>query len=555
MAGGFCVAWRRRARELAAVTAAHEQLLDQARRAEAQLAENAGAMRTQNDLLAVVCREVRGHLDGIIGSADLVLETQLQSAQRTQLVTLKTTGESLLYLLNDLQTLSQAEFRMTSGERQDLILRAEMAQVIEVLAPRAMLKGVELVLLVEPDVPRQFKGDDVLFRQFVFNLLASALRAAPPGPLVFTVARSAAAAKPIASGQVWLRFSATAPRAAADAESANSASPFAVLDHLPLTIARRLTQLLGGEHGEASADSGLAMWFDLPLEQADSPEVAPNAADSLVVWDNVPAARIALANLLAEMRIGCELAHGTPEVLDALQSALHEHDGDVFLVLDESIEAAAATALADAFGRLPVLQAVKIILLSCRPEKAKLPPGLPVRAILPKPVLQPRDVQQAMDSARVNPALAPVTEHAFSQPPYPIGIGSGPQVLLVEDDEVSCQVNATVLKRLGCRVEVAGDGLTAVTLAKRRSYDLIFMDCHLPQLNGFRAAERIRAQIGSKAPPVIALTAESASDIRVRAAECGMADFLLKPATRGEFERMLEKWCPRAGAEQARDMS
>ncbi|HYC72199.1 MAG TPA: hypothetical protein VEB66_13380, partial [Opitutaceae bacterium] len=273
---GLAVAWRRKQRESASLAAERVAAVADGARRDAQLAEHAAAMRTQSDLLGVVCREVRGHLDGIIGSADLVLETPLQPSQRAQLVTLKTTGESLLYLLNDLQALSQAEFRVASGEREAVVLRTEMAEVIEVLAPRAALKGVEIVLIVEPDVPRELCCDDELFRQFVFNLLACVLRPTGPGALVVTVARSTAAAKPIAAGRVWLRFTAAGRPSAPEAEFTGSQNPFAVLEQLPLTIARRVTEVMGGEHGETvGSEAGPAFWFDLPMEAMP---VAPVAA-------------------------------------------------------------------------------------------------------------------------------------------------------------------------------------------------------------------------------------------------------------------------------------
>ena len=119
---------------------------------------------------------------------------------------------------------------------------------------------------------------------------------------------------------------------------------------------------------------------------------------------------------------------------------------------------------------------------------------------------------------------------------------SSPHVLLVEDNEVSRQVCETMRKRMGCRVDLAADGVEAGEQARRREYDIIFMDCWMPRLDGYNAAKQIRDIRGDKTPPIIALTADDLPENRVKAEKSGMCDFMVKPASRTEFTRVFERW-------------
>ncbi len=536
---------------------AERRIAERIARTERELEQAAGAFRTQRDLLNLVGREVRGALDAILGSARLLLDTQLQLAQRSQLATLKAAGEALLYTLNDVQSVCETE--AGESEAAEVDLRGEAARAFEVLIPRAALKQVEMVLLIEPDLPRLVQGDKARLRRFLFNLAAAALRLAGPGHLVLKAARSAAVGSPGANGRLWLRFSALVGNPAAR-ETEGGESPFLIHDHMPLVFARRLAEVLGGRHGEeCSPERGIELWFELPAG-AELPAAAAASAPKLrdvhlVVWDDLPAARLAATYLLGGMGVSHEIAKSASDAVEALKSALEEHEGDVLLLLDESQPAAEMAELAAAFAARPVMQPVKLVLLSLRPAKATVEAGLPVYGILQKPLLWPEELGHAVAVARAATSLATVTEHTFSQFPFAgVKARTGPALLLVEDDEISRQVNSIMLRRLGYQVESATDGIEAVTLAKRRRYALILMDCRLPRLDGLRTAGRIRAMLGRAAPPIIALTAENSQSARRQALEAGMSDFLTKPATRDDFTRVLEKWIvpeQRPAAEQS----
>lgn len=524
-----------------------------------ELTEARTTIRTQNELLGQLSREVRGHMDGIIGSANLLLDTKLPSSQRQQLITLRASGESLLYVLGDVQAIVQAEVNAVRNEHHPFELRAEIAHVFEALSPRAALKGVEVSLIIAPEVPRWLVSDVQLMRQFFFNLLASTLRLTPAGSIILHVDRAGGPTDSRSPGRTWLRFAVTdvTQLQIALAEPTGSQNPFTTGpersaletgDNLALTVARRQAGILGGRFGEAkTTERGPEIWFELPLESAPAQTILPittAATDCfLVVFDDLPSARVAVSNLLAEMGVEHDVAKSGTEAAEAIGDAVKVHPGPVMLLLDESITLQELGVLITAFREQPALERVKVVVMSLRPEKVALDMGLPVRAILQKPLLLPREILEAIETARTAEGPARPAEPTYSNPPFaPAERASAPHVLLVEDNEVSRQVCETMLKRMGCRVDIAIDGVEAVAQARLRSYDLIFMDCWMPRLDGYRAAEQIREIRGAEAPPIIALTADDLQENRNRAEKSGMVDFMVKPASRAEFRRVFTQW-------------
>lgn len=523
-----------------------------------ELTEARTTIRTQNELLAQLSREVRGHMDGIIGSANLLLDTKLPSPQRQQLITLRATGESLLYVLGDVQAIVQAEIGAVRNAPAAFELRHEIAHVFEVHAPRAALKGVEVSLIIAPEVPRRLVGDVPLMRQFFFNLLASSLRITPSGSIILRVERTVGPGEAKAPAKTWLRFAVTdvTHLQIALAVPSGSQNPFSVTtraslettDNLALTVARRQAGIMGGRFGEATTtERGPEIWFDLPLEIAPGQAALPMdtaATDCfLVIFDDLPSARVAASNLLDEMGVEHDVAKSPQEAIEALSDALTSHPGPLLLLLDESIPMQDLVTLVSAFREQPGLSNVKVVLMSLRADKAAVDIGLPVRAVLQKPLLLARDVLEAIETARAAVGTTRPPEPSLSQPPFPvIERATQPLVLLVEDNDVSRQVCETMLKRMGCRVDLAADGVEAVEQAKRRGYDLIFMDCWMPRLDGYHASRQIHELLGERTPPIIALTADDLQENRNKAEKSGMVDFLVKPASRAEFARVFSRW-------------
>lgn len=536
--------------------------MDQANDKVAELQKQTGqarlASQTQSELLATLSREVRAHMDGIVGSANLLLETKLQPSQRMQLVTLRATGESLLYVLGDVQAICELETRTIKPVPAPLDLRTEFAQVIEVLSPRAALKNVELSLLIAPGVPRRVVADAGLLRQFFFNLSASALRFAESGGLILHI--DTTAADPSAeANSVRLRFGASASKLApGSGYRPNSRSPMMAeetMEHgMELAVTKRLVELMGGRFGVSGGrNEETDFWFELPLQVETTAvgytPVVVRLPCFAVVFDDAAAARVAAAGLLDEMQIEHDLATTAAEALEALKLAVIDSPETV-LLLDETLPEEELTQLGAGLASDPELRRVRVILMSMRPERAGLNFTVPVSAILQKPLLLPRDIQTAIEAARRTPVMQPPTaEPSLSRAPFASTEHAGARILLTEDDEISGQVIETMLKRLGCTVTLARDGFEAVGAVQEGAFDLILMDIRMPRLNGWDATKQILAKLGAGAPPIVAVTAEATATDRERAAEIGMRDFLSKPVSKADLVRTLQRWTGRPPGE------
>lgn len=510
---------------------------------------------TRSELLAMLSREVRAHMDGIVGSANLLLDTKMQPSQRMQLITLRASGESLLYVLGDVQAICDLETGSMKLNVKPLDLRSEFAQVIEVLSPRAALKGVELCLVIAPEVPRRVVADGVFLRQFFFNLGASALQYAKSGCLVLRVERAAAESIGNLPAHTRLRFGASAMGGArndsgtAAGDGAPPAEP-----GMELAVTKRLVEIMGGGFGiTEGADDTTDFWFELPLDaEPDKNSFVPFSVELpyyVVVLDDAPAARVAADGLLNDLKIDHEVATSAEEAVEGLRLALEDHS-EAILFLDETLPESEVSQLAQSFSGSNLPASVRVVLMSLRPDKAVLELGFAVSALLQKPLLAHREIQQAIESARRTPVLRRTNEQSLSKSPFPGSKSPFPaeeqpgakRVLLVEDNEVSRQVTGTMLKRLGCKVDIALDGLEAIRAAAGNSYDLILMDIRMPNLNGWDAARQIAAASGKKTPPIVAVTAEVSNVDRERATEAGMCDFVSKPVNKSELIRVLDRW-------------
>jgi CheY-like chemotaxis protein len=225
-----------------------------------------------------------------------------------------------------------------------------------------------------------------------------------------------------------------------------------------------------------------------------------------------------------------------------LREAREEGAEELCLLLDESFAPDHAHALAGLLADHSPVRSVRLVVMSKHPEALALTPlNFPVAAILRKPLLR---AEALLDALRAKPDGAGIRV-AGSRTPFETtgaAVRREPHVLVVDDDAISRSVSSQLLERLGCVVEVALSGAEAVAMAQGSAFDLIFMDCQMPEMDGFAATEKIRAAAGNKAPPIVALTANISEADRQKCFAVGMRDFVGKPVNRSELARVLKRW-------------
>lgn len=507
--------------------------------------------QSKSAMLATLSREIRANLNGIMGSADLLIDDASNRLQREYLTTLRSSAEALHMSLNDVLDYASIETGRIHVAREDFDLRQPLYEVIEQLLPLASLKSLDLVLILSPEVPVNLVGDRGRLRQILLNLLSNAITFTPSGRVVLRVElpQRSGSTPPQSASWLHLTVSDTGPEIPEEMQAGlfdrftrpEGQSPRQTSGAgLGLAICKRLVELMGGQIGvRNAADSGVEVWLMLPISAGRrQPEPAAPSGLYAVVLDAEPVTRVAASAILTRLGIEQDTTDSVSDAGVLLREARKEGVSEPILILGDVVAREQAVLLAEALTTEPRVPYPRIILLAKDPDAiATADFAFPVHAVLRKPLL------------RSEPVLRAITESSESLVPFNFAAEaarSQPMVLVVDDDDVSRSVTSKLLSRLGCRIEVSPTGEDAIAKVGRTPFDLILMDCQMPGMDGFVATDRIRAILPGKCPPIVALTANTSPQDRERCVASGMCDFVDKPVRKFELARVLKRWVNKA---------
>lgn len=517
--------------------------------------------KAKSEMLATLSRDIRGHLNGILGSADLLIDNTLKPRQRELLATLRASAESLHQSLNDVIDYSSIETGQIQISHEAFDLRQPLTDVVETVSPLALLKELELVLIVAPDVPLHVIGDATRLRQVLLNLMSNAVKFTAQGRVVLRVALSAGTAAASRHGGTWLHFSVsdTGPSIPEDMHATLFDRPSDSLATSPrnfggagleLAIVKRLVELMGGRIGARTLpEGGSEFWFvlELPAEKEKPGATVIRIPDlHVVVLDDLAAARLASSALLTRLGIDHDATDSMTQATEMLHDALEAEATELVLLMDESLARTSGSKFAALLAADAALCRTRIVLLSRDPEGlASAGLGFPLAAVLRKPLLRPDSLLAAL---RAVPGSEPIPRPSGSRAPFDIAASRKPDapqrplVLVVDDDNISRSVSSQLLALLGCQVELAVNGQVAIERVNTTTFALILMDCQMPVMDGFETTQKIIALYGSKAPPIVALTANTSARDREKCLTAGMRDFIAKPVHKADLARVLNRW-------------
>lgn len=560
---------------------AERTLAGQARLLEAQASElvrarSTAAMltRVRSDFLSSMSHDLRTPMNGVLGMAGLLLDTGLDDEQREYAAAIQRSADSLLGIVNDILDLTKIEAGNLVIEPVSFDLRVAVEEVADVVALRAHEKGLELIVRTAPEVPRYVVGDPGRIRQILSNLAGNAIKfttrgrvflnielTEPPGPvplLRFSVEDTGVG---IPRDRLAGIFDTAAP-------GDRDAAPRVGGAGLGLAICRELTGLMGGEIGVDSVEGqGATFWFSLPLPVDASARPLPPPRASLtgvraLIVDADQTNRQVFSEQLDGLGLRPSAVSSGEEALAELANA--EWSGDPYgLAL---LPAGVPDMDGEALGRLikadARLHAAALLYLTHpgRPGDGRRIYETGFAAYLVKP-LRHDDLQDALalswEMRDVVPRAPLITRHSLAEaraagrPAPALARRAVPaRVLVVEDNAVNQKLAVRLLQKLRCRVDVAGNGREAVDLLVTLPYDLVFMDCQMPELDGFEATRLIRAsETAAARVPIVAMTADALRGDREKCLEAGMDDYVSKPIQAGDLAAMVERW----GKPPARD--
>ncbi len=520
----------------------HERKINEAALQAATLLAEA-ASRAKSEFLANMSHEIRTPLNAILGFSALIQESTLSAQQRDFVDSIHTAGNTLLSLLNDLLDFSKIESGRLELEYVEFDLRYICEEALVVLAPKAYEKNLELACVVSPKIPERIVGDATRLKQVILNIVNNAIKFTIQGSVVIRVL-----IKAIDPHQVMIRFEVKDTGVGIYESVKNELfSPFTQADNsttrkfggtgLGLSICKKLIEAMDGQIGvESKIGEGAMFWFEVPFNIANS--VMPTSilnehkSKRVLVIDSFDVHAESIQILFDRLGLIADCFTDHEKAL----AALDEPNATYILVV---IDARYGVLLSERIRAHPHFIATPIIHLCDRDTNVAQRTKLDF--LLGRPVQEIKLRQCVEEALHLN-----TVENITAKVDY-LSVDEienlNLHILIAEDNPINQKVAMMMLQKLGCKVDVASNGLEALNIVQKGNYDLVFMDCQMPEMDGYTSVAMIRSLSGQQSlVPIVALTANAFKVDEERCYAVGMNDFIAKPISIEHLIRVLSRF-------------